>query len=122
LGPLWRGPNYEVLLRLDSIGFLRLFSTRYFVGSVTLRFPKHAILMHSDHEVRIPAAVLTIPGKEALNIVEPTEDRSMIEHIAAQLRSLRPVPLQIVQIAGIDSSGDLEPAALEAFTKGVRPA
>lgn len=120
LGPLWRGPNYEVLLRLDSIGFLRIFSTRFFVGSVTLRFPKHAILMHSDHEVRIPAAVLTIPGKEALNIVEPTDDRSMIEHIAAQLRSLKPVPLQIVQVAEIDSSGDLEPAALEAFTKGVR--
>jgi hypothetical protein len=120
LGRLWRGPNYEVLLRLDSIGFLRLFSSKFLSGSVTLRFPKYAILMHSDHEVRIPAAVLTIQGKEALNIVEPTEDRSMIEQIAAQLKSLRPVPPKRVQFCEIDSSGRVEAAAMEAFAKSVR--
>jgi hypothetical protein len=107
-------------LRLDSIGFLRLNSARAWSGSVKMRFHKHAILMHSDHEVQIPAALLTTPGKEALNIVEPAEESSFIESIAAWLKSRVPVASQVVQIYEMDSSGDVGAAALEAFAKSRR--
>jgi hypothetical protein len=76
--------------------------------------------MHSDYEVHIPAALLTIPGKEALNIVEPSEDRSFIEDLAPKLKSSLLPGAQIVQIAGTDSSGGVEAAAMEAFKDSVR--
>jgi Protein of unknown function (DUF2806) len=120
VGDLNRSPKYDVLLRLDSIGFLRLHSSRIMKGSVQIQFQKHAILMHSDYEVQVPAGLLTIQGTEALNIVEPAEDFSVIEHIAAQLKSLVPPP-QTVQIGEIDSSGRVEAAAMGAFAKSVRP-
>jgi hypothetical protein len=116
VGDLTRSPKYDVLLRLDSIGFLRLAdSARTFSGSSIIRFQKHAILMHSIHEVQIPAALLTIQGKETLNIVEPAEDFSVVERIAAQLKLIPPV--QTVQTCEIDSSGRVDAAAMEAFTK-----
>jgi Protein of unknown function (DUF2806) len=114
-----RSPKYDLLLRLDSIGFLRLLdSAKTFSGTVMIRFQKHAILMHSDYEVRIPAALLTTQGKEALNIVGPAEDSSLVEYIAGQLRHLTPRP-QTVQFAQIDSSGRVEAGALEAFNKNL---
>jgi hypothetical protein len=119
MGELNRSPKYEVLVRLDSIGFLRLLaSSKSYSDSEIIRFQKHAILMHSDHEVRIPAALLTTQGKEALNIVGPAEDSRLVEHFAAEFKHLTPRP-QIVQIGEIDSSGRVEASAMETFTKSL---
>jgi hypothetical protein len=119
VGELTRSPKYDVLVRLDSIGFLRLLeSAKTYSGSVIIRFQKHAILIHSDYEVQIPAALLTTQGKEALNIVGPAEDSRVVEYIAAEFKHLRPPP-QTVQIGEIDSSGRVEASAMEAFTKSL---
>jgi hypothetical protein len=116
---LTQSPKYDVLVRLDSIGFLRLLvSAKTYSGSVIIRFQKHAILMHSDHEVRIPAALLTTQGKEALNIVGPAEDSRLVEYFAAEFKHLTPRP-QRVQTCEIDSSGGVEAAAMEAFTNSL---
>jgi hypothetical protein len=112
---LTRSPKFDVLVRLDSIGFLRVVeSAKNFSDRVIIRFQKHAILMHSNYEVQIPAALLTTQGKEALNIVGPADDSRVVEYFAAEFKLLRPPP-QTVQIGEIDSSGRVEAGALEAF-------
>jgi len=91
-----RSPKYDVLLRLDSIGFLRLHSTKV-LDSKIIRFQKHAIIRHSSDERLSPAALLTSQGKETLKIVGPTEDDPLVlGSIAVALQG---------QLVSIDSSG-----------------
>ena len=104
IGDLGRGPQYGLLLQLDSIGFLRLGSSRTgtLLGPVpwTITFQKTAILVHGnkDQQISVMAGLLTRSGLETLKIVPPTEDLAVIKHIAEQMKLLGPTRVQIGEI------------------------
>jgi hypothetical protein len=93
-GQLTVSPYYDDLITLDSIGFLRLGSAKAFhpqsddpiltpfvnTGIWTFGAPGSAY--------NLPAALLTVAGKEMLQVIEPREDVDMILQIANALKPM----------------------------------
>jgi hypothetical protein len=114
IGALKHSPKFDVLVRLDAVGFLRRSSTR----NVTLdqgkiygmAFHKHAIILSSSVErrVQLPAALLTVQGKEVLKIVAPSEDLDVIRQFANEMKSMGPEKVQIGEIVVTLAPGRVE--------------
>jgi hypothetical protein len=88
------GPNYDHLVALDWVGFLRLGSFKYFhlaseQGSAILPFFKQAIVIFARKRVQVSQALLTPSGREILKIVPPAEDPEMIRDMAKNLKQIQ---------------------------------
>jgi hypothetical protein len=97
LGKLGASPNYDDVLVLDSIGFLRVGSAKIFrpVGDVPVLTPfvhtgiaTYANSRSPEAAYTMPGALLTIAGKEMLQIMPAEEDREVIHHIAMRMKEM----------------------------------
>jgi hypothetical protein len=118
VGDLKQSPKFDVLIRLDAVGFLRRSSSRGIrVGPRhhLMLFQKHAIIMSSSVEtvVTFPAALLTEQGKEALKIASREDDLDVIRQIANDLKSRGPDKVQIGEIVGIVTTHGTRQVELE---------
>jgi hypothetical protein len=94
LGPLTFSPRYDDLLALDSIGFLRIGSSKSFhpqasIDPIITPFVNTGIAVFGTESCQIPGALLTIAGKEMLQIMPQEEDYEMIRHLATEMKSLK---------------------------------
>jgi hypothetical protein len=93
VGDLEQSPKFDVLVRLDAVGFLRRSSSRRLrLGPGRIwgtSFHNHGMIMSCsvEKEIRLPAALLTVQGKEALKIIAPSEDLDVIRHMANGIKS-----------------------------------
>jgi hypothetical protein len=95
LGPLGVSPCYDDLLTLDSIGFLRLASSKAFRPRsadepILTPYLRTGIWTFGQpgRTYQIPGGLLTIAGKEMLKIIPADEDRNMIDWITKDMRHL----------------------------------
>ena len=95
IGEFLRGPKYNLLMRLESAGFLRVGTSRqirFVEAPWLLTFHKQGILTagRQGHTIEILGAVLTTAGREFLKIVAPGEDPAFIQELAVHIKSLGP--------------------------------
>ena len=108
-----RSPNYDVLLRLDTVGFLRRQSSRMIKRgageSCAILFQNHAIVLSFKEAkiLQIPSVLLTVQGKEALKIIAPSEDIDAIRKLALEMKKFGPDHVRIGKIAA-RASGQVE--------------
>jgi Protein of unknown function (DUF2806) len=97
LGQLGASPHYDDVLVLDSIGFLRVGSAKIFrpVGHdpVVTPFVHTGIATYAnpqspEAQYTMPGALLTIAGKEMLQIMPAEEDHEIIHHIAMRMKEM----------------------------------
>jgi hypothetical protein len=100
LGLFSKGEHYTLLLQLDSAGFLRLGSAKYFDMTqpphvTLLTVASKTMMLQGSEMLQFPAAVLTQVGSEMLPIIAAPADEEMIAHYAEELRK-RNVTVQIL--------------------------
>ena len=107
-------PHYDVLLQLDAIGFLRLHSAKFLTfnsdGLYLIPFRTVSIIIYGQPGARVVVggALLTLSGKELLTLVPPSEDITVIETMARQLKNIAGVA-KVQFVHGLNLDGPPRP-------------